>query len=181
MTKIINVFFSILKFLLLLVSFMVTFYIIMNMYHRLEKNLADCVPTMLPFIILLFLFIINFIFKQRSVNSCLFYNVSCCLAFAIILFAAYRSIVDETMVMMLKLGYHINFNYFADVIAPMKAMLYLLIVANILIMIIGKLDSLKKKKLKVDAKIIQEESKIIQEEPKVIQEEVKNIPQEAVL
>ena len=173
MTKIINVFFSILKFLLLLVSFMVTFYIIMNMYHRLEKNLADCVPTMLPFIILLFLFIINFIFKQRSVNSCLFYNVSCCFAFAVILFAAYRSIVDETMVMILKLGYHINFNYFADVIAPMKAMLYLLIIANVLLMIIGKIDSLKKKKRK-------EEVEMVQEEPKIVKEEIKNISQEAV-
>lgn len=166
MTKIINAFFSILKFILLLVSFMITFYIIMNMYHRLDKNLIECIPTMLPFIILLFLFIVNFLFKQKSVNSCLLYNISCCLAFSVILLAAYRSIVDEAMVMILKLGYHINFNYFADVIAPMKAMLYLLIVANILLMMVGKLEQLKKKRLNHPVK--------------EINEEVKNIPKEAV-
>ena len=159
MVKIINVFFSILKFLLLLVSFMVTFYIIMNMYHRLDKNLMECIPTMAPFVILLFLFILNFLFKHKAVNGCLLYNISCCLAFAVILLAAYRSIVDEAMVMILKLGYHINFNYFADVIAPMKAMLYLLIVANVLLMIVGKLDSLKKKKVKQEVNATEVEAK----------------------
>lgn len=181
MTKIINGFFSVLKFLLLLVSFMVTFYIIMNMYHRLEKNIVDCIPTMLPFIVLLFLFIINFIFKQKAVNGCLFYNISCCFAFAVILFSAYRSIVDETMVMILKLGYHINFNYFADVIAPMKAMLYLLIVANILLIVMGKLDSVMKRRASKKEKESLEKTKTMEELPKMIQEEVKNLTEEAVL
>ena len=60
MEKIINGFFSILKFLLLLISFMVTFYIIMSMYQRLEKNIIECIPTMLPYVILLFLFIFSY-------------------------------------------------------------------------------------------------------------------------
>lgn len=145
MEKIINGFFSILKFLLLLVCFMVTFYIIMNMYQRLEKNIIECIPTMLPYVILLFLFILNFIFKQKSVNNCMFYNISCCFAFTVILFAAYRSIFDSSMVMILKLGYHINFNYFADVIAPMKVMLYLLIISNILLILIGKIADMSEK------------------------------------
>lgn len=145
MEKIINGFFSILKFLLLLVCFMVTFYIIMNMYQRLEKNIIECIPTMLPYVILLFLFILNFIFKQKSVNNCMFYNISCCFAFMVILFAAYRSIFDSSMVMILKLGYHINFNYFADVIAPMKVMLYLLIISNILLILIGKIADMGEK------------------------------------
>lgn len=170
MTKIINVFFSILKFLLLIVSFMVTFYIIMNMYHRLEKNLAECIPTMLPFIILLFLFIVNFIFKHRSVNGCLFYNISCCLAFAVILFSAYRSIVDESMVMTFKLGYHINFNYFADVIAPMKAMLYLLIVSDIFLILVGVIDSFMKKKTIKKVKDENKESKKLEDLPKIEKE-----------
>lgn len=151
MEKIINGFFSIFKFLLLLVSFMVTFYIIMNMYQRLEKNIIECIPTMLPYVVLLFLFILNFIFRHQYVNNSMFYNISCCFAFMVILFAAYRSIFDSSMVMILKLGYHINFNYFADVIAPMKAMLYLLIIANILLILIGKIaemDDNSKKKLK---------------------------------
>lgn len=136
MTKIINGFFSILKFILLLVCFMISFYIIMNMYNRLEKNMLECIPTMLPFVLLLFLFLINFIFKQKTVNDCLFYNITCCFAFIVILFAAYRSFFDGNMVMILKLGYKINFNYFADVIAPMKSMLYLLIISNIFLIIV---------------------------------------------
>lgn len=158
MEKVLNVFFSILKFLLLLISFMITFYIIMNMYHRLDKNIIECIPTMLPFVILLFLFILNFIFKQKAVNGCLFYNISCCIAFSVILLSAYRSIFDENMVMILKLGYHINFNYFADVIAPMKSMLYLLIIANIILMIIGILTSKTNHKNKLEVKKISEEA-----------------------
>lgn len=148
MEKIINGFFSILKFLLLLISFMVTFYIIMSMYQRLEKNIIECIPTMLPYVILLFLFILNFIFNHKSVNNCIFYNISCCFTFMVILFAAYRSIFDNTMVMILKLGYHVNFNYFADVIAPMKAMLYLLIIVNVILILIDKLDNFGNKKAK---------------------------------
>ncbi len=136
MTKIINGFFSILRFILLLVCFMISFYIIMNMYNRLEKSMLECIPTMLPFVLLLFLFLINFIFKQKTVNNCLFYNITCCFAFIVILFAAYRSFFDSNMVMILKLGYKINFNYFADVIAPMKSMLYLLIISNIFLIIV---------------------------------------------
>lgn len=117
----------------------------MNMYQRLEKNIIECIPTMLPYVILLFLFILNFIFKQKSVNNCMFYNISCCFAFTVILFAAYRSIFDSSMVMILKLGYHINFNYFADVIAPMKVMLYLLIISNILLILIGKIADMSEK------------------------------------
>lgn len=147
-------FFSILKVFLLLVCFMITLYIIMNMYHRLDKNMLESIPTMLPFVILLFLFIINFLFRQRIVNSCFFYNISCCLTFAVILYAAYRSVFDETMVMMLKLGYNINFNYFADVIAPMKAMLYLLIVANIILIVIGRLNYLIRKRKMAEVEVL---------------------------
>lgn len=154
MIKIINMFFSILKVLLLLACFMITLYIIMNMYHRLDKNMLESIPTMLPFVILLFLFIINFLFKQKMVNSCFFYNISCCLTFVVVLYAAYRSVFDETMVMMLKLGYNINFNYFADVIAPMKAMLYLLIVANIILIVIGRLNYLIRKRKMAEVEVL---------------------------
>jgi len=137
MTRVMNAIFSFLKLILLLASFAFTFFIIMNMYHRLDKNLAECVPTMIPFILLLLLFIVNIILGQKSVNKCLFYNITCCFTFAVILFAVYRSFFDQNMVMIEKLGYNINFNYFADVIAPMKIMLYILSIANICLMLSG--------------------------------------------
>ena len=55
---------------------------------------------------------------------------------------------------MLKLGYNINFNYFADVIAPMKAMLYLLIVANIILIVIGRLNYLIRKRKMAEVEVL---------------------------
>lgn len=137
MIKIVNAVFSFLKMILLLVSFVFTFFIIINMYRRLEKDVIDAVFNFIPFIILFILFAINLIFKQKSVNGCFFYNITCCLVFGMILFAVYRTFFDRNMVAMIRLGYDINFNYFADVIAPMRAMLYMLSVSNILLMIEG--------------------------------------------
>lgn len=107
------------------------------MYRRLDKNLVDSIFNFIPFFILFILFAINFIFKQSSVNKCLFYNVSCCLVFFMILFAVYRTFLDQNMVVMIRLGYNINFNYFADIIAPMRAMLYVLCVCNVFLMLDG--------------------------------------------
>jgi len=137
MIKVINAILSFLKVILLLVCFVLSFFIIINMYRRLEKNVVDSIFNFIPFILLFILFAINMIFKQKSVNKCFFYNVSCCLVFVMILFAAYRTFFDRNMVVMIRLGYDINFNYFADVIAPMRAMLYILCVCNVLLMVEG--------------------------------------------
>ena len=135
MIKIVNTIFSFLKVLLLLVSFVFSFFIIINMYRRLEKDMIDAIFNFIPFVLLFVLFAINIIFKQKSVNNCFFYNVTCCLVFMMLLFAIYRTFFDRNMVVMIRLGYDINFNYFADVIAPMRAMLYILSVSNILLML----------------------------------------------
>lgn len=137
MEKVLNYVFLVLKVLMLIASFIVTLFIIMNMYNRLDKNIVECIPTMLPFILLLIVFTINFVLKQKSVNDCILYNIACCMAFAVVLFAAYRTFNDYNMVMITKLGYKMNFNYFADVIAPMKAMLYLLFASDIFLIISG--------------------------------------------
>jgi len=136
MIKIVNTIFSFLKVLLLLVSFVFSFFIIINMYRRLEKDMIDAIFNFIPFVLLFILFAINIIFKQKSVNNCFFYNVTCCLVFMMLLFAIYRTFFDRNMVVMIRLGYDINFNYFADVIAPMRAMLYILSVSNVLLMLV---------------------------------------------
>lgn len=135
MIKIVNTIFSYLKVLLLLVSFVFSFFIIINMYRRLEKDMIDAIFNFIPFVLLFILFAINIIFKQKSVNNCFFYNITCCLVFAMLLFAVYRTFFDRNMVVMIRLGYDINFNYFADVIAPMRAMLYILSISNVLLML----------------------------------------------
>lgn len=137
MIKLINGIFSFLKVIMLLVSFVLSFFIIINMYRRLEKDMFDAIYNFIPFIILFLLFAVNFIFKQKTVNGCLFYNITCCLVFGMILVAAFRTFFDENMVVMIRLGYGINFNYFADIIAPMRAMLYVLCVSNVFLMLEG--------------------------------------------
>lgn len=137
MTKFVNNVCCFLKIILLLVSFVFTFYIILNMYKRLEKNMIDAIYNFIPFILLFVLFAINLIFRQKTVNKCTFYNVTCCLVFIMILFSVYRTFFDKNMVAIIRLGYGINFNYFADMIAPIRAMLYILCISNVLLIISG--------------------------------------------
>ena len=146
MIKMINGLFSVLKMVLLLVCFVLTFYIIVNMYNRLEKNLVESIGNFIPFVLLFIAFAVNFVLKQKAVNYNLFYNITCCLVFGMILFAIYRTFYDKNMVIMIRMGYNMNFNYFADVLAPIKVMLYGLFASNILLMVT--------------------ESKIFEEEPK---------------
>lgn len=150
MIKIVNTIFSFLKVILLLVSFVFSFFIIINMYRRLEKNMIEAIFNFIPFVLLFILFSINIIFRQKSVNGCLFYNVTCCLVFLMLLFSVYRTFFDRNMVVMIRLGYDINFNYFADVIAPMRAMLYILSLSNVLLMLDGFKWEPKKTEVIVD-------------------------------
>ncbi len=137
MIKIINGLLNVLKVIMLLVCFVFTFYIIINMYNRLGKDLIDSISNFIPFVLLFILFSINFVFKQKSVNQCTFYNITCCLVFLMLLFSIYRTFNDRNMIMVIRLGYNINFNYFSDMIAPMRFMLYTLSFSNILLMITG--------------------------------------------
>ncbi len=135
MIKMINGLFGILKMILLLVCFVLTFYIIVNMYNRLEKNLVDSIGNFIPFVLLFIAFAVNFVLKQKAVNQNMFYNITCCLVFGMILFAIYRTFNDRNMVVMIRMGYNMNFNYFADVLAPIRVMLYGLFASNVLLML----------------------------------------------
>ena len=73
--------------------------------------------------------------NQKSVNSNIFYNLTCCLVFCCILVAGLRSVLDKNMLLNSIMGYNINFSYFSDFIAFMKIMLYGLSLANIFFMI----------------------------------------------
>lgn len=134
MTKIINGFFSILKYLLLVISFILTFYIVMFMYKRLSKDYIGTIEIFLPYILLLGTFTVNLLFDQKSVTKNLFYNLTCCLVLVVFIFAGYRAIFDKYLLSGIKMGYDINFNYYADMLAPLKSMFYLLIGSNIMLM-----------------------------------------------
>lgn len=139
MKKIFNALFYFLKFILLIVAFGLSLFILIRMNIRLEKNIISVLPEFVPFIILLIVFIINMFFKQVGVTKNLFYNLTCCLAFATIICVSLRAIFDTNMVLNGKYGYGIDFNFFDNFIAYMKIMLYGLLVANVLLMF-GKKD-----------------------------------------
>ena len=79
----------------------------------------------------------------------MFYNITCCLVFGMLLFSVYRTFFDRNMVAFIRLGYNINFNYFADMIAPMRAMLYMLSVSNVLLILDGMNLKFQKKEVPV--------------------------------
>lgn len=144
MVRILNGFLNIIKLLLLVACFVFTFFIIISMYNRLEKPLIGSIYNFIPYILLFILFSINLIFRQKQVTQNTFYNVVCIMVFLMLGFSIYRTFMDKNMIVLLRLGYDINFNYFADMIAPMRVLLYTLSLCNVLLIISG-LDFEKKK------------------------------------
>lgn len=149
MKRILNGLFFVIKWILLLSSFAITFYIILSMYDRVNKSLMEATSLFIPYVLILVLFMINIILKQKSVSKNLFYNLTCCLVFATIIVVGVRAITDKNMVLNQIMGYGINFSYFNDFLAFMKVLLYGLSIGNIFFMIHEKeepsVDKLVKK------------------------------------
>lgn len=135
MKKIINILLLILKYILFLAAFALTFYIVLSMYRRLDKNMGDSISIFLPYGILLIIYFINIIFRQSSVNKNIFYNLTCCLVFLTTIVVGLRAIYDTNMIMNEIMGYNINFVYFGDYISFMKVLIYGLIISNVLFMV----------------------------------------------
>lgn len=137
MIKIINNFLSFMKLLLLVVSFIMTFYIIMSLYQELGKSFMEAIPIFIPYLILFFLLAFNHILKQKQVTGNVFYNTACCLVFSVLIFVMYRVMFDEFMLSKSGSSTGMSFQYFSDMIAPLKSMFYLLIAGNICFMLTG--------------------------------------------
>ena len=136
MKKIINMILSILKYLLLVLSFAFTLFIVLKMNERLSKGLGDSVFIFVPYAILLLLFVLNMVLDKDSVTKNTFFNITANLVFATNLVVGLRAKFDYNMLFngIQKLG--INFNYFNDYLAFNRIMLYGLIIANILFLFI---------------------------------------------
>lgn len=135
MKKIINTMLLGLRYILYLGAFAISFYIVLSMYNRLGKNMMESINIFIPYAILLIIFFINIIFRQKSVNNNLFYNLTCCLVFATTIVVGIRAICDTNMILNKVMGYNINFIYFSDYISFMKLLIYGLCISNILFMI----------------------------------------------
>jgi len=148
MIKIFNKIFNNLKILMVLASFIMTLYILIFMYDKLGKDpfgdsFFEFFSVLLPFILVLILFVVYLVGKHTSVNDNSFFNASSIIAFLAILFFGYRALTDTNMIYLLRDGYHINFYYFADQITQIKVMLYIILFADILLIINGKLNRKK--------------------------------------
>ena len=149
MKKIFNWLFYGLKLLLLIAALGLTLFVLIRMNVRLEKNMMSVLPELVPFALLLILFIVNMIFKQKGVNENIFYNLTCSLVLATIVCVTLRAVLDTNMVLNEKYGYGVDFNFFDNFVAYINIMLYGLSIANILFMFREKEDKVQKsKKLK---------------------------------
>lgn len=146
MKKIFNGLFYGLKFLLLIAALGLTLFVLIRMNVRLEKNMMSILPELIPFVLLLILFIVNMIFKQKGVTKCLFYNLTCCLVLTTIVLVSLRAIMDTNMVLNGKYGYGIDFNFFDNFLAYIDIMVYGLSIANILFMFREKDKNVEKSK-----------------------------------
>ena len=151
MNKILNKMFYILKNILLPILLFATIYIIVFMFKRLEKeifgaNFMEFAGIIVPFILLIILLVINFFLKHDIVRNNLFYNLVSFIVMLTIFVFCYRTLFDQNMFLWHKYGYNINFNYFADQVAPIKVMLYGLSIANILLIVEEYIKDKKEKK-----------------------------------
>ncbi len=134
MKNILNMLFCILKYLLLIVAFVSTLYIMVFMFQRLDKDLLQSYRVFLPYLLLFILFCVNLVARQKSVTHNIFYNICCCLVLATIAYCGYRAIFDDNLLLSGKTSYGIDFDYYNDFIAPMEVMLYGLCIANVCFM-----------------------------------------------
>lgn len=134
MKKMLNTIFLILKWILIFIAFAFTFYIVLSMYDRLNKNIIESLNIFIPYIILLILFFINAFIKQNNIIKNIFYNLTCCIVFIVILLVCIRTIYDSNMLLNQLMGYKINFYYFNDFLIFMKILLYGLSIANVFFM-----------------------------------------------
>lgn len=134
MKKIFNGLFYVLKFLLLIAAFALTLFIMIRLNARLNKSVSTMLPTLAPFLLLLLLFVLNLIFRQEGVTKNVFYNLTCCLVFAVIIFCCYRAIFDKNMIISKRYGYGIDFNYFDNLASYINIMMYGLCIGDIFFM-----------------------------------------------
>ena len=144
MTKILNKIFFNLKNIILVLLIPIVYFIIAFMFERIGKemfgkDLLEFVGVLFPFALLIILILINIIFKQSEVKDNLYYNITSFLCMIVICIFCYRATMDSNMYFLNKYEHHINYNYFADQVAPIKIMLYGLSISNILLMISGAL------------------------------------------
>lgn len=133
MKKIINFVLSVLKVILLLVSAGLIFYGLLVTYARVDRSIGHAIPVLIPFVLLLILSAISFIYKIKLVNNNLFFNVTTVISLFAITYIGYRAKFETnaTLYYKYKIGY--NPSYLSDNIGTVQTLVYLLVIVNALL------------------------------------------------
>ncbi len=136
--------FGFLKYVLLVGAFILVFMGILKTYGRLEKPLTDAIPVFIPFALLFISFCVGLLSRNQKVKNDLLFNFCSFFSLAVIIIFSLRAMFDKNMILFER--YEINFNpaYFSDNLSFALAMLYLLFVANVILLICGFIDKKKK-------------------------------------
>ena len=148
MTRILNGMFYFLKFILFILAFGMSLFVMVKMYQRLNKDMIQLVKIFVPHIIIIILFIVNMFLRQKTVTKNVFFNLTCCLVFFTICVLAFRAFADPYMIYSLKNSAKINFNYFSDSITFINIMLYGLCLSDFFLMFSNGFH--KKRKIRND-------------------------------
>ena len=138
--------FSFLKYILLIVSFGLVFYGIINTYGRLEKPLTEAISIFVPFGVVLLLFLINLFTRSKYTSTSLLFNFVSVFAFVVIIIICLRSMFDTNMILFHRYGIDYNPSFFADNLEVICAMLYMIGASNVILLICDILDKDKKNK-----------------------------------
>ena len=136
--------FSFLKYILLIVSFGLVFYGIINTYGRLEKPLTEAISIFVPFGVVLLLFLINLFTRSKYTSTSLLFNFVSVFAFVVIIIICLRSMFDTNMILFHRYGIDYNPSFFADNLSVICAMLYMIGASNVILLICDILDKDKK-------------------------------------
>ena len=115
-----------LKIFLLLTAFSLVLYISFMKMDFMSSNVLAILPFFIPFLLLLILSVIGFVFNKG--NSNLLYNLSCVLSFLAIIIISLRALIDKNII---QYGTSINYNFFTSQEVRIKLLLYLMIIVNI--------------------------------------------------
>lgn len=153
MNSLINKLLSFIRIILLLASFAITLYVMLYMYYNLGKepfgrDFFDFASSLFPFILLLIICTVNMVGRYKTVNNNTFYNITSVLVLGCVLYMGCRALFDQNMVLWHKTNYRINFEYFADQLFQIKAMLYAVCGANVFLIIEAYLSKDELKKVK---------------------------------
>lgn len=148
MTNILKKVLTTVNVLLLVISFLFVLYINVYQFFSLNSNpfgndFFEFFSVLLPFVLLMCLYFINFVNNHYIVNNNITYKLISIFSLIVILFILYRSIFDDSLILWYKTNYHINFDYFNNHLIYIKLILYGLSLVNIIFIVDGILEKKK--------------------------------------